>query len=128
MHGASGPATFPVSRGERKRGRRKNFLVLLGLDKVVDVPVIFSDKFQQLFELFVFLDRMVDIPVVQQRQVLTVFSWSRCSSWAKSLDPVSCGKYSGTFVFAAPVAEPTVMLFTVPFSRLPVPSLPLQLS
>ena len=36
------------------------------------VPVIFSDKFQQLFE-FVFLDRMVDIPVVQQRQVLTVF-------------------------------------------------------
>ena len=63
----------PVSRGERKRGRRKNFLVLLGLDKVVDVPVIFSDKFQQLFEFFVFLDRMVDIPVVQQRQVLTVF-------------------------------------------------------
>ena len=29
-------------------------------------------------------------------------------------DPVSSGKYSGTFVFAAPVAEPTEMLFTVP--------------
>ena len=30
-------------------------------------------------------------------------------------DPVSSGKYSGTFVFAAPVAEPTVM-FTVPLN------------
>ena len=29
-------------------------------------------------------------------------------------DPVSSGKYSGTFVFTAPVAEPIVMSFTVP--------------
>ena len=29
-------------------------------------------------------------------------------------DPVSSGKYIGTFVFTAPVAEPTVMSFTVP--------------
>ena len=36
MRGASGLASSPVSRGQRKRGRRKNFLVLLGL--VVDVP------------------------------------------------------------------------------------------
>ena len=28
-------------------------------------------------------------------------------------DPVSSGKYSGTFVFTAPVAEPTVVSFTV---------------
>ena len=33
-----------------------------------------------------------------------------------TFDPVSSGKYSGTFVFAAPVAEPTVMLFTVPLN------------
>ena len=29
-------------------------------------------------------------------------------------DPVSSGKYSGTFVFTAPVAEPTLVSFTVP--------------
>ena len=29
-------------------------------------------------------------------------------------DPVSGGKYIGTFVFTAPVAEPTVLSFTVP--------------
>ena len=29
-------------------------------------------------------------------------------------DPVSSGKYIGTFVFTAPVAEPTVVSFTVP--------------
>ena len=33
-----------------------------------------------------------------------------------TLHPVSSGKYSGTFVFAGPVAEPTVMLFTVPLN------------
>ena len=62
-------------RRKEKKGRRKSSRRLLFL--VVGVPVIFSDKFQQLFEFFVpqvqFLDRMVDIPVVQQRQVLTVF-------------------------------------------------------
>ena len=70
MHGASGAASSPVSRGERKRGRRKNFFVLLGLDKVVDVPVIFSDMFQQSKSyMFLkapqlqFIDRVVDIPV-----------------------------------------------------------------
>ena len=31
-------------------------------------------------------------------------------------DPVSSGKYSGAFVFTAPVAEPTVVLFTVPLN------------
>ena len=31
-------------------------------------------------------------------------------------DPVSSGKYSGTFVFTATVAEPTVMSFTVPLN------------
>ena len=31
-----------------------------------------------------------------------------------TLHPVSSGKYSGTFVFTAPVAEPIVMSFTVP--------------
>ena len=31
-----------------------------------------------------------------------------------TLHPVSSGKYSGTCVFTAPVAEPTVMSFTVP--------------
>ena len=31
-------------------------------------------------------------------------------------DPVSSGKFSGTFVFTAPVAEPTVMSFTVPLT------------
>ena len=31
-----------------------------------------------------------------------------------TLHPVSSGKYSGTCVFTAPVAEPTVMFFTVP--------------
>ena len=55
-------------RGRGRRRGRKNFLAV-----DVDVPVIFSDKFQQLFEFFVFLDRMVDIPVVLQRQVPTVF-------------------------------------------------------
>ena len=62
----------PVSRGERKRGRRKNFLVLLGL--VVDVPALFSDKFQQSKEFYrfvlqmEFISRMWDIPVVEERQ------------------------------------------------------------
>ena len=32
-------------------------------------------------------------------------------------DPVSCGKYSGTSVFTAPVAEPTLVSFTVPLIR-----------
>ena len=31
-------------------------------------------------------------------------------------DPVSSGKYSGIFVFTAPVAEPTVVSFTVPLN------------
>ena len=31
-------------------------------------------------------------------------------------DPVSNGKYSGIFVFTAPVAEPTVLSFTVPLN------------
>ena len=31
-------------------------------------------------------------------------------------DPVSSGKYSAAFVFTAPVAEPTVMSFTVPLN------------
>ena len=42
-------------------------------------------------------------------------------------DPVSSGKYIGTFVFTAPVAEPTVMSFTVPLNG-SIPSMPLQLS
>ena len=51
-HGGSGPATTPYRRGERKRGRRKNFLGVLVLDKVVDVPVFINDKFQQfVFQL-----------------------------------------------------------------------------
>ena len=31
-------------------------------------------------------------------------------------DPVSSGKYSGTFVFTAPVAEPIVVSYTVPLN------------
>ena len=50
--------------------------------------MIFSDKFQQLFEFFVFLDRMVDIPVVQQRQVLTVFFSFLVQSLDKVVVPV----------------------------------------
>ena len=42
------------------------------------------------------------------------------------VDPVSSGKYSGTFLFTAPVAEPIVMSFTVPL--LVLSSMPLQLS
>ena len=61
----------------RKRKKRSNKKLPKAPLLVVGVPVIFSDKFQQLFEFFVpqvqFLDRMVDIPVVHQRQVLTVF-------------------------------------------------------
>ena len=37
-----------------------------------------------------------------------------CSISGDDSDPVSSGKYIGTFVFTAPVAEPTVMSFTVP--------------
>ena len=39
--------------------------MLLSLDKVVDIPVIISDKFL-LFEVlqFQFIDRVVDIPVL----------------------------------------------------------------
>ena len=44
-HGGSGQATSPCRRGERKRGRRKNFLGVLVLDKVVDVSVIVNDTF-----------------------------------------------------------------------------------
>ena len=46
-HGGSGPTTSPCRRGERKRGRRKNFLGVLVLDKVVDVSVIINDTFLQ---------------------------------------------------------------------------------
>ena len=35
-------------------------------------------------------------------------------------DPVSSGKYIGTFVFTAPVAEPTVVSFTVPLNGCPI--------
>ena len=73
-HGASKPSPVP-RRGRRRRGGGESSLRLLFL--VVDVPVLFSDRFQQFFEFFVpqvqFLDRMVDIPVVQQRLVPTVF-------------------------------------------------------
>ena len=76
------------STGKRKRGRGGSSRRLLFLD--VDVPVIFSDKFQQLFEFFVFLDRMVDIPVVQQRQVLTVFFSVLVQFLDKVVVPVLC--------------------------------------
>ena len=58
------------------------------------VPVIFSDKFQQLFEFFVpqvqFLDRMADIPVVQQTQILTVFFSVLVQFFGKVVVPVLC--------------------------------------
>ena len=56
---------LPSEPRRKKKRKKKNFLVLLGLDKVVDVPVIFSDKFL-LFEVpqFQFIDRVVDIPVL----------------------------------------------------------------
>ena len=48
---------------------------------------------------FQFIDRVVDIPVFMSMDLA---------------DPVSSGKYSGIFVFTAPVAELTVMSFSVP--------------
>ena len=45
-----------------------------------------------------FIDRVVDIPVYDYELA----------------DSVSSRKYSGAFVFTAPLAELTVMLFTVP--------------
>ena len=53
MHGASGPATSPVTAEEKeKEEEEKTSSVLLGLDKVVDVSVIINDKFQLfLFQL-----------------------------------------------------------------------------
>ena len=49
--------------------------MLLGL--VVDVPALFSDKFQQSKEFYRFVPqiqftRVWDIPVVEQRQIRTV--------------------------------------------------------
>ena len=40
---------LPSEPRRKKRGRRKNFLVLLGLDKVVDVSEIINDKFLLFF-------------------------------------------------------------------------------
>ena len=100
MRGASGLASSPVSRGERKRGRRKNFLVLLGL--VVAVHALFSDKFQQSKEFYrfvpqiQFISRVWDIPVVEQRQVRTVLNFAedgrfvRCSFWSMLTRPLLC--------------------------------------
>ena len=37
-----------------------------------------------------------------------------CGMCMDLADPVSCGKYIGTFVFTAPVAELNVVSYTVP--------------
>ena len=61
--------------GRGRRGRRKNFLDLLVLDKVVDVPVIINDTFLQ----FVFQLRRRD------RYPQCICSSSLCSSWTRFL-------------------------------------------
>ena len=65
MRPGTGPPLPPLGRGgRRKRGGGGSSQRLLFL--VVGVTVIFSDKFQQFCEFFVFLwFRMVDIPVQQ---------------------------------------------------------------
>ena len=70
-----------------------------------------------------FIDRVVDIPVLRAE---TCTHSANCAEDCRDstgavlgedlVDPVSSGKYNGTFVFTAPVAEPTVMSFTVPLN------------
>ena len=75
-------------------------------------------------------------PCVHQRQVLAVHvvrvlrgapvpvhrqsGGHSCFMSMDLADPVSSGKYSGTFVLTAPVAEPSVTSYTVPFNDLTI--------
>ena len=87
-HGGSGPATSPCRRGERKRRRRKNFLVLLVL--AVNVPVLDSDKFQQSKLYIQFIDRVLGIPVMRAETCTHSANCAedrrscRCCSWTVS--------------------------------------------
>ena len=119
-----GPPRLPLGRG-RRRGRSANFLVLLFL--VVDVPVPFSDKFQQsnVCSDSVHL-RLVDIPVVQQRQVPTVqtsptaavLEQGRCARWCATTGAwfdgaVNCG-FSAIAIHRRSSISPVVLQRPVP--------------
>ena len=85
MHGASGPATSPVSRGERKKWKKKKLphapRPRLGCRRLCDhqrqvpavrIPVVMQRQVPtvQLFMLPVqFLDTFLDLPVVVLRHV-----------------------------------------------------------
>ena len=60
--------------------------------------------------VFFFRVRCAPVPVHRQS------GRHSCFMGMDLADPVSSGKYSGAFVFTAPVVEPTVMLFTGPLN------------
>ena len=82
--------------------------ILAGMDQKDTYAVSFGGD-DTSCAVFFFRVRGAPVPVHRQ-------SGHSCFMSMDLADPVSCGKYSGVFVFTAPFAEPTVMSFTVPLN------------
>ena len=83
--------------------------ILAGMDQKDTYAVCFGGD-DTSCALFFFRFRCAPVPVHRQS------GGHSCFVILDLADPVSSGKYSGAFVFTALVAEPTVVLFTVPLN------------
>ena len=89
-----------------------------------EADVMLSRGFKdQIYDIFKTLPPNVQVCLFSATMAPEILELTTCSSPANctdsatpTCDPVSNGEYSGTCVSTAPVAEPTVMLFTVPLS------------
>ena len=106
------------------------------IDRVVDIPVFRAETcthsancaahrgvptgavLGQYLRLALVVSAAIRFPTFHDAHHLRVVSAIVCGLGMSIdfVDPVSSGKYSGTFVFSAPVAEPIVMSFTAPLS------------
>ena len=83
--------------------------ILAGVDQKYTYAVCFGGD-DTSRAVFFFRFRCAPVPVHRQS------GGHSCFMGMDLADPVSSGKYSGAFVFTALVAEPTVVLFTVPLN------------
>ena len=83
--------------------------ILAGMDQKYTYAVCFGGD-DTSRAVFFFRVRCAPVPVHRQS------GGHSCFMSMDLADPVSSGKYSGAFVFTAPVAEPTLVLFTVPLN------------
>ena len=94
--------------------------VVVGFVSVYSAMLVLSGTcYASVYGIFVYVNMWITDPEVDSR-----LSGTRVVSAIRRValvcygmvDLVSSGKYSGTFVFTAPVAEPTVLSFTVPLN------------